>query len=116
MSSPGPLLLLDTNILILFAGEAGNVPSRSVACGEHIVSVWEMLIKYQAGKLRLHSSLSEVLNDILYHSPWTILPIVSEHLPVLAALPTLHKDPFDRMIVAQAQHEGMTIVCACPLS
>jgi PIN domain nuclease of toxin-antitoxin system len=77
-----------------------------------IVSVWELLIKHQAGKLRLHSALSGMLNEILYRSPWTILPIVSEHLPVLAALPALHKDPFDRMLVAQAQHEGMTIVTA----
>jgi len=48
-----------------------------------------------------------VLYEILYRSISTILPVASEHLPVLAALPTLH-----RMLVAQAQHEGMTIVAA----
>jgi len=85
-------------------------PAASLAVS--IVSIWELLIKHQAGKLRLRSGLGEVLDEILYRSTWAILPVVSEHLPVLAALPTLHKDPFDRLLVAQARHEGMTIITA----
>src|SRR5277367_5643566 len=74
------------------------------------VSVWELVLKYQVHKLQLRESLSEVLEKVLYHSPWTILAVTPEHLPVLAGLPMLHSDPFDRMLIAQALHEDLTIV------
>jgi len=75
-----------------------------------VVSAWEIVIKSAAGKLRLHNSLTEILDQILFRSPWTILPMTAEHLPSLSALPMLHKDPFDRMLIAQAHYEGLTIV------
>jgi PIN domain nuclease of toxin-antitoxin system len=120
VSSPISPLLLDTNILIWAISASDKISSRArramsrpaVSLTVSTVSVWELLIKHQAGKLRLHSGLGEVLDEILYRSPWTIMPVTSEHLPVLASLPTLHKDPFDRLLIAQAQHEGMTIVTA----
>jgi len=113
-------LLLDTQVLIWIissddrlSGKARRAISRPAALlTVSVVSVWEIVLKRQVGKLRLPSGLSDVLDEILYRSTWTILPVASEHLPVLAALPALHKDPFDRMLVAQAQHEGMTIVTA----
>jgi len=76
------------------------------------VSVWEIILKCQAGKLRLDAGLDEVVDQILYHSPWTILPMSPEYLPSLAALPMLHRDPFDRLLIAQARHEAMAIVTA----
>ena len=111
-------LLLDTQVLIWIISSDDRISRnakramsrKAVSLTVSIVSVWEAILKHQVGKLRLRSTLSEMLDEILYQSPWAILPVVSEHLPVLAALPTLHKDPFDRMLVAQAQHEGMTIV------
>ena len=120
MSSPGSPLLLDTNILIwtisasdkisLRARRAMSCPAASLTVS--VANVWEIILKHQAGKLRLRSGLGEALDQILYRSPWAILPIAAEHVSALAALPALHKDPFDRLLVAQAQHEGMTIVTA----
>ena len=46
------------------------------------------------------------------HSLWAILPLSAEHLAPVAALPMLHKDPFDRILIAQARYEGMSIVTA----
>jgi PIN domain nuclease of toxin-antitoxin system len=80
------------------------VPYVSVVCA------WEIVLKHQAGKLVLGIRLEEILDQILYRSPWTLLPIASQHLPLLAALPTIHKDPFDRIMVAQAQFEKLTLV------
>jgi PIN domain nuclease of toxin-antitoxin system len=112
--------LLDTNILIWALSASDKISSRArramsrpaASLTVSIISVWEIILKHQAGKLRLGSSLSEALDQILYYSPWDILPIAAEHLSALAALPALHKDPFDRLLVAQAQHEDMAIVTA----
>jgi PIN domain nuclease of toxin-antitoxin system len=87
--------------------------SRSAASlAVSVVSVWEIVLKHQAGKLRLRAGLEEVLDQVLYRSPWTILPMAPACLLSLAALPMIHRDPFDRLLIAQAQQEGMVIVTA----
>ncbi len=83
-----------------------------VAIFVSVVSVWEIVLKHQAGKLLFARDLKEIVNQILYRSTWTILPISPEHLPVLASLPMLHKDLFDRLLIAQVQHTGMVILTA----
>lgn len=113
----GPFLL-DTNALIWTTSASGRLSSRAkrvlsapaVSLVVSIVSVWELVLKHQVGKLRIDASLSQILDEILYHSPWTILSVLPEHLLVLAGLPMLHSDPFDRMLIAQALHESLTIV------
>jgi PIN domain nuclease of toxin-antitoxin system len=112
--------LLDTNVLIWTTSASGRLSHRAKRVLSapaapllvSIISVWELVLKYQARKLSLRAGITEVLDKILYHSPWTILPMTPEHLPVLAGLPMLHGDPFDRMLIAQAVHEGLTIVTA----
>ena len=84
---------------------------KAVLCVS-VISVWEIVLKHQAGKLLLKTGLEEVLDQIQYHSTWTILPLNPAHLVYLSALPMLHKDPFDRMLIAQAKHEGLTLVTA----
>jgi PIN domain nuclease of toxin-antitoxin system len=113
-------LLLDTHVLIWtisasdrISAVARRAMSRSTAVlSVSIVSVWEIVLKHHAGKLRLHAALEEVVDQILYRSPWSILAMRPEHLPGLAALPALHKDPFDRLLIAQARYEGVAIVTA----
>jgi PIN domain nuclease of toxin-antitoxin system len=113
-------LLLDTHVLIWtilasrkISGLAKRALSRpSASLFVSIVSVWEIVIKHQTGRLRFNESLDQILDQVLYQSPWTILHVTSEHLPVLAALPPLHKDPFDRLLIAQAQYEKLTIITA----
>jgi len=75
-----------------------------------VVSDWEVIIKHQAGKLRLWDRLGQILDQVLYRSPWGILPVMPEHLPVLASLPTLHADPFDRLLTAQTLYENLVLV------
>jgi PIN domain nuclease of toxin-antitoxin system len=75
-----------------------------------VASAWEIVLKQRTGKLEFRVRLEEILDQILHRSPWTILPISSQHLPVLAALPFIHKDPFDRILIAQPQFEALTLV------
>ena len=111
-------LLLDTSVVIWMLSADHKLSARAkralsfsnASLLVSVVSAWEIVIKSAAGKLRLHNSLTRILDQILYQSPWTILPMTGEHLPLLSALPMLHKDPFDRMLIAQAQHEGLTMV------
>ena len=111
-------LLIDSNVVIWTISASHKLSPRArrtlarpgAALTVSTASVWEIILKHQAGKLEFESGLGEVLDEILYASPWTILPILPEHLRELAGLPMLHKDPFDRLLVAQARYEGLTIV------
>ena len=77
-----------------------------------VISIWEIVLKYQVHKLHLQSGLDQTLDQILNHSPWDILSMKTEHLRSLANVPVLHLDPFDRMLIAQARYENLTIVTA----
>jgi PIN domain nuclease of toxin-antitoxin system len=100
-------LLLDTSVLIRLLVADKRMSARAKRAMErpgtslvvNIISVWELVLKYQARKLSLRAGITEVLDKILYHSPWTILPMTPEHLPALAGLPMLHDDPFDRTLI-----------------
>ena len=73
-------------------------------------SVWEMSIKQRAGKLR--PPVQDVVGDL--GRRFAPLPITSEHAWAAGELPLQHRDPFDRILVAQAQLEGLTIVTRDP--
>ena len=75
-----------------------------------VVSVWEIVLKHHAGKLHFQIGLEDVVGRILQHSAWAVLPLVPECLPVLAGLPMLHRDPFDRLLIAQALYGRMELV------
>jgi PIN domain nuclease of toxin-antitoxin system len=113
-------LLLDTNVLIWTLSSRNKISRRAeramlrplVSLTVSVVSVWEIVLKHHAGRLRLPAGLHQVVDQIPYGSPWTILPVAPEHLPALAALPAIHADPFDRLLIAQARHEGMAILTA----
>lgn len=71
------------------------------------VSVWEIAIKRASGKLTSSDSAVRALRE---HPKFTALDITPEHAERAGALPVLHLDPFDRLLVAQAQLEGMVLV------
>lgn len=79
-----------------------------------IASLWEIALKHQAGKLELGLSLNRFLAGICEQSAWRVLPVVEGHLLALCGLPMLHKDPFDRMLVAQAKAGGLTLLTVDP--
>jgi PIN domain nuclease of toxin-antitoxin system len=110
-------LLLDTHVLLwwlanqLFAGTAWDAiadPANDVQVS--VASAWEMAIKRALGKLDIPNDLEQ---QISRHG-FTILPISLPHALAAGALPRHHTDPFDRMLIAQAQLEALTIVTRDP--
>lgn len=77
-------------------------------------STWEVALKYALGKLALPEPPATYVPSRMARNALTALPIVPSHTLQAAALPPHHRDPFDRMLVAQAQLEGLTLVTADP--
>jgi PIN domain nuclease of toxin-antitoxin system len=108
-------LLLDTHVVLWWRLDAPDLPRpvrRAVATADQVfvsaASAWEVAIKVALGKLRLDESFAAMVDD----SAFERLPVSFEHAGRLQALPPHHADPFDRMLVAQAQVEGLTLVTA----
>lgn len=77
-----------------------------------VASIWEVSIKQKSGKLRLRLPLRQLLSEQEVRNKIRVLNIVAPHVLAIESLPPVHKDPFDRLIVAQAMHEDMTLVTA----
>ena len=111
-------LLLDTHALIWWAEDQPMDTAARTAIGSadstrflSAVSVWEAEIKVAIGKLKIHFDPATDPLDRGFEP----LPITSAHAAAAARLPRHHGDPFDRMLVAQAQLEGLTIVTRDPV-
>ncbi len=112
-------LLIDTHALIWFA--AGDVrlsrrASKAIIAVEHqrfisAASVYELEIKHQRGLLG-NIDVAEMLRTFASQGPMQQLPIAWNHAIAAAQLPRHHLDPFDRILIAQAQLEQMSIVTA----
>ena len=74
-----------------------------------IVTLWEIAIKQSIGKLDFKQSIVDIANECL-RQDIQILDMKPEHCEIIKTLPIIHSDPFDRMIIAQAIHEKMTII------
>jgi PIN domain nuclease of toxin-antitoxin system len=105
--------LVDTNIFLWAWHEPNRLPSRylSLLASEadflvSVASIWEVSMKAAAGKLETVENVSEALAS----SGYGILPVVARHAEAVRRLPPHHGDPFDRLIIAQAQIEGLTLV------
>ena len=108
------MLLLDTHVLLwwlddpsLIAGDARELiadPRRPVFVSA--AAAWEITIKRQLGKL----DAPDDLEDALERERFQHLPIAIHHAVAVAELPPIHGDPFDRIQIAQARLEGLTIV------
>jgi len=90
-------------------GDGSNVLMFSAASG------WEIAIKARLGKLQLPDDIVSFLTDQLVRNHVTILSIHLSHTLHVYTLPPLHRDPFDRLLVAQSQLEQLPIVTADPL-
>jgi len=117
-------LLLDTHALIwlVMAPDRLGPPARAAitADGAEVyashVSLWEMAIKRRLGKLDvLDRAAAEWFREYVPRSHLRQLPIAADHLGEVESLPLLHGDPFDRLIVAQAVVEGLTVITHDPL-
>ena len=113
--------LLDTHVLLWGAVEPERLPGSADALIEDpdneilfsVVSLWEIAIKTARGRddFRIDAGL---FRRQLLDNAYAELAITGAHVVALAALPLLHKDPFDRMLVAQAMVEGVTFVTGDP--
>jgi PIN domain nuclease of toxin-antitoxin system len=111
-------LLLDTHSFIWWDSEPDRISSHALAlCRDpentlllSVVSAWEIQIKMQLGKLKLDLPLAEVVASQERINNLEILPIRLEHVMALEKLPIHHKDPFDRLLIAQAGIEEATLV------
>lgn len=107
-------LLLDTHVLVWALADPGRLTDgtrEALADGRNAVfvsaaSVWEVAIKRMTGKLRAPDDLLTTL----VATGFSTLPISAEHAMAAGELPLHHRDPFDRMLVAQAAIEGLQLV------
>ena len=112
-------LLLDSHLLLWAAGTPERLPESARALFEDpgnellfsAASLWEIAIKRGLGRSDFQVD-ARVLRRGLLDNGYSELPITSEHAVAIDALPPLHRDPFDRILVAQAQVEGITLVTA----
>lgn len=116
-------LLLDTHAFIWWDSEPDRLSSRALSfCQDpgntllfSVASAWEMQIKIQLGKLRLGLPLGELIENQQRVNSLEILRIGLEHVLALDQLPPVHKDPFDRLLVAHARMEGASLVTDDPV-
>jgi len=111
-------ILLDSHTLIWFSQNSPQLSSSAIKILEDrnnllflsLVSVWEIQIKVQLGKLNLDISLSEIVKDQTKINDVQILPLKLSHIWTLDTLPYYHKDPFDRLLISQAITENLIIL------
>ncbi len=111
-------LLLDTHAWLWFVRGDARLSSDAHVAIEgarsrtyvSIASIWEVAIKTAIGKMTWHESLDEFVKREI--KAFHVLPISVEHVLRTSQLPLEHRDPFDRMLAAQAIHENLTIVSA----
>lgn len=114
--------LLDTHTFIWMDSDPSRLSARvfnicqdsSNALVLSVASVWEMMIKTQAGKLTLPASPAYLIKSQRRTNGIRVLPIKLSHVLGLSDLPHHHKDPFDRLLVAQAMAENLVVLSHDP--
>lgn len=110
--------LLDTHIVIWWAQDSSRLseaqravisdPANEIYVSA--VSVWEASIKSGQGKLTLPTTPLDFFQKVLEHSGFLPLPVQFSHAGAVRELPPIHNDPFDRLLIAQARVEGLSLV------
>ncbi|MBU6485474.1 MAG: type II toxin-antitoxin system VapC family toxin [Betaproteobacteria bacterium] len=115
-------LLLDTHLLLWAAGDPGRLSSDARALIEDLgnnpvfsaASLWEVAIKRGLGRSDFQVD-PRLLRRGLLDNGYDELPIASQHAVAVDALPRIHADPFDRILVAQSMVEGITLLTSDPI-
>lgn len=114
--------LLDTHTFLWFVADDPKIPHEVTALIEDaandkffsIASAWEIALKISLGKLILSQPVEEFLPKQLQQNGIELLPITMRHILEVAKLPFHHRDPFDRLLVAQSLTESIPILSADP--
>jgi len=110
-------LLLDTHIVLWAAGQPEKLSESArilLTTPENalffsVASIWEIVIKRGLGREDFKVDPRRLRKMLIAHG-YTELPVVAEHVLTVETLPLLHKDPFDRLLLAQARTEGMLLL------
>ncbi|CCI19932.1 MAG: type II toxin-antitoxin system VapC family toxin [Microcystis panniformis] len=112
-------LLLDTHTFLWFINnspqlsiDAKNLIESDVDLLLSIASLWEIAIKVSIGKLTIPNTYDQFIPQQVQLNDMEILSISMAHLTVVTTLPFHHRDPFDRLLIAQAMVEKMSIISA----
>ncbi|MTJ12285.1 type II toxin-antitoxin system VapC family toxin [Anabaena sp. UHCC 0187] len=116
-------LLLDTHTFIWWDSEPEKLSQQALILCQNpantlllsMVSIWEMQIKIQLGKLTLNLPLVEIIQHQQQNNNLKILPISVTHILALENLSNHHKDPFDRLLIAQSNIEDAVLVSCDPM-
>lgn len=111
-------LLLDTHTFLWFVNDNSKlsdhlkdlIEDENNASYLSIASLWEMSVKYSLGKLKLAPDYEEFVEEEVVKSSINLLKIELHHLKIIATLPLHHRDPFDRLIIAQSIAEKLPII------
>ena len=114
--------LLDTHAFLWWDGEPEKLSKSALALCQDTettlflcaASVWEMQIKIQLGKLKIDLPLSDLIRQ-QEENGIVVLPVHVSHTLEISNLPLHHKDPFDRLLMAQARVEEMVFISADPV-
>jgi PIN domain nuclease of toxin-antitoxin system len=116
-------ILLDTHVFLWWVSERGarvsdrareSLGDGATEAAMSIASVWELAIKAGSGRIDLPDAIERYVPDRLRHHGFDLMSIDLAHAFRAGALPRIHGDPFDRMLIAQAQVEGLPIMTADP--
>lgn len=115
-------LLLDTHLLLWVVSGSPRLPpaARDSISDPHarllfsVASIWEVAIKIRLRKQDFRWEASVLRRGLLDHG-YAELPVVGSHALAIVALPSIHRDPFDRMLVAQAMAEDIVLLTADPM-
>jgi len=111
-------LLLDTHTLLWFIAGSASLSAYAQSLIEDttnekyvsIANIWETAIKVSIGKMSLSAPFDVLFPHQLEINGFELLPVKVEHTSVITTLPFHHRDPFDRLLIAQAIEEKMTLV------
>lgn len=113
-------VLLDTHAFLWFVLDSGQLRASAKAWIENPAnevfvspaSFWELAIKVSLGKIALKTSYDQLMHQGIVGNDFQVLPIEPRHTSRLTTMPFHHRDPFDRLLVAQALVENLPIVSA----
>ncbi len=107
--------LLDTHTLLWYLQDDANLSERAKntidisECYYSKVSLWEIAIKQSLGKLRYRESLVSI-RELCVQEAFINLPVTEEDFDTIKTLPLIHRDPFDRLLIAQAKNSNLTFI------
>lgn len=116
-------ILIDTNVFLWAAGIEGELSESTRDILEDpeqpiffsAASAWEIAIKWSKGRLDLPARPAEVMQNVISAAGLSQLSVTVRDVAAVAELPNHHKDPFDRLLVAQARANGLRLMTAAPV-